>query len=98
MLTLSKNRPARGSVCHRCQVIRFFVICAVMLAIFALVADDRLHYLQAVTPMRAAIAIWIVGIAGFVVKLVLWRLDERQAQARNPADDASGTSDDREQA
>ena len=69
-----------------------------MLAIFALVGDDKLHYLQAVTPMRAAMAIWIVGIAGFVVKLALWRLDQGQTQASGPANDASGASDDREQA
>ncbi|MEC8642654.1 MAG: hypothetical protein VXZ67_07070 [Pseudomonadota bacterium] len=81
MLTLSRQRPARGTTCHRCQVIRFFVVSAIGLAIFALIADDKLHYLQAVTPMRAALGIWAVGIAGLVVKIVLWKLESRQASA-----------------
>ena len=62
-------------------MIRFFVVSAIGLAIFALIADDKLHYLQAVTPMRAALAIWAIGIAGLVIKIVLWKLESRQASA-----------------
>ena len=94
MLTLSRNRPARGTVCHRCQVIRLFVIGVLALAIFALVAGDRLHVLQAVTPMRAAIAIWVVGITGFIIKLIFWRIQRADTVAQTDAK----TSDDPEQA
>ena len=79
MLTLSRQRPARGTTCHRCQVIRFFVASTVGLAIFALIADDKLHYLQVVTPLRAALAICAIGLAGLIIKIVLWKLESRQA-------------------
>ena len=90
LLTLSRQTPKRGTTCHRCQVIRFFVVTAIGLAIFALVADDKLHYLQAVTPMRAALAIWAIGIAGLLLKIFFWQLDRRNAnsgpeQAEQPA-------------
>jgi hypothetical protein len=81
MLTLSRQRPARGTTCHRCQVIRFFVASAIGLAIFALVADDKLHYLQAVTPMRAALAICAMGIIGLIIKIILWKLDPQRTSA-----------------
>ena len=84
MLTLSRQTPKRGTTCHRCQVIRFFVVTSIGLAIFALVADDKLHYLQAVTPMRAALAIWAIGIAGLLVKIVFWQLDRRNAANSGP--------------
>ena len=97
LLTLSRQTPKRGTTCHRCQVIRFFVVTAIGLAIFALVADDKLHYLQAVTPMRAALAIWAIGITGLLVKIVFWKLDRRGAssgseQGEQPAA-ASGKTD-----
>jgi len=79
MLTLSRQRPARGTTCHRCQVIRFFVASAIGLAVFALVADDKLHYLQMVTPLRAALAICALGLAGLIIKIVLWKLETRRA-------------------
>ena len=48
---------------------------------FALVADDKLHYLQTVTPMRAALAIWAVGIGGLAIKIILWKLETRQVNS-----------------
>ena len=79
MLTVSRQRPARGSTCYRCQVIRFFVASAIGLAIFALLANDKLHYLQMVTPILAALAICALGFAGLIIKIVLWKLETRQA-------------------
>ncbi|MEL0133750.1 MAG: hypothetical protein VW989_11940 [Rhodobiaceae bacterium] len=81
MLTLSRQRPARGTTCYRCRVIRFFVVAAIGLGIFALIADDKLHYLQAATPMRAALAIWVIGITGLIIKIVLWKLESRETSA-----------------
>ena len=94
MLTLARNRPTRGPVCHRCQVIRLFVVGVLALAIFALVAGDRLHVLQAVTPMRAAISIWVIGITGFIIKVIFWRIQ----RADTPAQTDTKTNDDPEQA
>ena len=76
MLTLSKQTPKRGSICQTCMVVRMFVIAAIMVAAFTIVADDKLHILASVTPMHAALAIIAIGITGFAVKLLLWRLEQ----------------------
>ena len=76
MLTLSKQTPKRGSTCQTCMVVRMFVIAAILVAAFTIVADDKLHILASVTPMHAALAIIAVGIAGFVVKLMVWRREQ----------------------
>ena len=73
MLTLSKTRPQRGSVCHRCQVIRLFLLVAVGLAIFAIVTDDALQSLDSVAPIWPAIGICLLGFLGFVIKLIAWK-------------------------
>ena len=71
MITLSRNRPARGSTCQRCRIIRSFIAFTIMLGIFSLVADDSARFLQIVTPERAASAIWIAGGMLFVVKIAV---------------------------
>ena len=76
MLTLSKQTPKRGSTCQTCMVVRMFVIAAILVAAFTIVADDKLHILASVTPMHAALAIIAVGMAGFVVKLMVWRREQ----------------------
>ena len=75
MLTLSKQTPKRGSTCQTCMVVRMFVISAILVAAFTIVADDKMHILSSVTPMHAALAIIAIGITGFLVKLLLWRLE-----------------------
>ena len=76
MLTLSKQTPKRGSTCQTCMVVRMFVIAAILLAAFTIVADDKMHILASVTPMHAALAIIAFGITGFLAKLLLWRLEQ----------------------
>ena len=76
MLTLSKQTPKRGSTSQTCMVVRMFVIAAILVAAFTIVADDKLHILASVTPMHAALAIIAVGMAGFVVKLMVWRREQ----------------------
>ena len=73
MLTLSKTRPQRGSVCHRCQVIRLFLVVAVGLAIFAIVTDGALQRLDSVTPIWPAIGICLLGFLGFMIKVIAWK-------------------------
>ncbi len=72
MITLWRNRPARGSTCQRCRIIRSFIAFTIMLGIFSLVVDESARFLQMVTPERAAGAIWIAGGILFVFKLVAW--------------------------
>ena len=78
MLTLFKQVPKRGSTCQTCMVVRIFVITAILIAAFIIIADDRMHILASVTPMHAALAIIVIGMAGFVVKLLFWW--QKQAQ------------------
>ena len=76
MLTLSKQTPKRGSTCQTCMVVRMFVIAAILVTAFTIVADDKMHILASVTPMHAALAIIAFGITGFLAKLLLWRLEQ----------------------
>ena len=76
MLTLSKQTPKRGSTCQTCMVVRMFVVAAILVAAFTIVADDKMHILSSVTPMHAALTILAIGVTGFVVKLLLWRLEK----------------------
>ena len=78
MLTLSKQTPKRGSTCQTCMVVRMFVIAAILVAAFIIVADDRMHILASVTPMHAALAVIAIGMAGFVVKLPAWRREQAE--------------------
>ena len=78
MITLSKQTPKRGSTCQTCMVVRLFVMAAILVAAFIIVADDRMRILASVTPMHAAMAVIAVGIAGFVVKLLVWRREQAE--------------------
>ena len=76
MLTLSKQTPKRGSTCQTCMVVRMFVIAAILVAAFTIVADDRMHILASITPMHAALVVIAIGMAGFLVKLLVWRREQ----------------------
>ena len=78
MLTLSKQTPKRGSTCQTCMVVRMFVIAAILVAAFTIVADDRMPILASVTPMHAALAVIAIGMVGFVVKLLVWRREQAE--------------------
>ena len=78
MLTLFKQTPKRGSTCQTCMVVRTFVIMAILVAAFTIVADDRMHILASVTPMHAALAIITIGLTGFVVKLLVLRREQAE--------------------
>lgn len=84
MLSLSRQTPKRGTTCQRCQIIRYFVLVAFGIAIFTLIADSDRHYLGSATPMHAALAIMAVGVIGFVVKVAIWKLENRQGINSDP--------------
>jgi hypothetical protein len=79
MLSLSRHIPKRGTTCQRCLIIRYFILVAIGVAMLTVIADGGLHYLGTATPMDAAIAVIAIGMIGFVVKFVIWRLEERAA-------------------
>lgn len=85
MLSSYRHQPQRGSVCHRCQVIRVFIIATVCVAVFAIVADEQRQYLKMVTPMRAALVICLVGMVGFIIKLIGWKMAEARVISDDPA-------------
>ena len=60
------------------MVVRIFVIMAILVAAFIIIADDRMQILASVTPMHAAVAIIAIGIAGFLVKLLFWWQNQAQ--------------------
>ena len=84
MLSLSRQTPKRGTTCQRCLIIRYFVLVAFGIAIFTLIADSDRHYLGSATPMHAALAIMAVGVIGFVVKVAIWKLENRQGINSDP--------------
>ena len=88
MITLWRNRPARGTTCQRCRIIRSFIAFTIMLGIFSLVVDDSARFLQIVTPERAASAIWIAGGMLFMVKIavLLWERRGGVSADRAPAE------------
>ena len=78
MLTLSKQTPKRGSTCQTCIVVRMFVIAAIVVAALTTIADQRMYILASVTPMHTALAIIAIGLAVFVVKLLIWWREEAE--------------------
>ena len=60
------------------MVVRMFVVAAILVAAFIIVADDRMHILASVTPMHAALAVIAIGLTGFVVKLLSWRREQAE--------------------
>jgi len=81
MITLSRTRPSRYTGCQRCRIIRLFMLTVFMMVILGLLATDKMQYLQFITAEGAALAIWVIGGAGFIVKLFLWRRERRHASS-----------------
>ena len=64
----------KSGPCHRCSIIRSFVLFTFMLIILALVGGDRLAVIGFLTPAWFATAIIVIGICGFLVKLISWKI------------------------
>ena len=60
--------------CHRFSIIRSFVLFTFMLIILALVGGDRLVVIDFLTPTWFAIFIILIGVSGFLVKLISWKI------------------------
>ncbi|MDB2389624.1 hypothetical protein N9X12_00145 [Alphaproteobacteria bacterium] len=90
MVTLSRLKPNRGSVCHRCQFIRAFIMMALMIVIFGLIAGDKAVHLSVITTERVAAAILIGGSIMFLFKLLFWRLEQRAIDSELTGDPEQG--------
>ena len=64
--------------CQNCQIIRIFLLSVVFIIIIALIQSDKLHYLNFVTPLNAAISIISLGLIMFLIKLTKYFLEKKQ--------------------
>ena len=55
--------------CRNCYIIRLFLLAVVFIVLFALIQNDNLHYLDFVTPSKAATLIILLGVIMFLIKL-----------------------------
>ena len=70
---LQTRTDVKAVPCERCRIIRSFIMFVIMLVLLALVAGDKLTYLQFLDAEFFAALIVVAGGAGFIVKLVYWR-------------------------
>ena len=71
---LQTRTDVKAVPCERCRIIRSFIMFVIMLVLLALVAGDKLAYFQFLDAELFATLIMIVGIIGFIGKLVHWKL------------------------
>jgi len=74
---LQTRTDVKAAPCERCRIIRSFIMFVVMLVLLALVAGDKLTYLNVLTAEFFAALIMIVGTAGFIIKLRHWKFFSR---------------------
>ena len=74
---LQTRTDVKATSCERCRIIRSFIMFVVMLVLLALVADDKLAYLNVLTAEFFAALIMIIGTASFIIKLLHWRFFSR---------------------
>ena len=60
--------------CHRCSIIRSYVLFTFMLIVLALLGGDKLAVIDFLTPTWFATLIMLIGIIGFLVKLLSWKI------------------------
>ena len=71
---LQTRTDVKAMPCERCRIIRSFILFVIMLVLLALVAGDKLAYLDFLNAEFFAALIIIVGGIGFFVKLLHWKL------------------------
>ena len=63
--------------CLRCLAIRYFLISVLGIAILALFARDKLHFLEGATPMNAAILLMALGGVMALARILFHWLEKR---------------------
>ena len=74
---LQTRTDVKALPCERCRIIRSFIIFVFMLVLLAVVAGDKLTYLNFLDAELFAALIMVVGGVGFVVKLVHWKFSNQ---------------------
>ena len=70
---LQTRTDVKATPCERCRIIRSFIMFVIMLVLLALVAGDKLAYLNFLDAEFFATMIMVIGGVGFIVKLVHWK-------------------------
>ena len=70
---LQTRTDVKAMPCERCRIIRSFILFVIMLVLLALVAGDKLAYLDFLNAEFFAALIMVVGGLGFIVKLLHWK-------------------------
>ena len=71
---LQTRTDVKAAPCERCRIIRAFIMFVIMLVLLALVAGDKLAYLNFLDAKFFAALIMAVGGVGFILKLLYWKL------------------------
>ena len=66
----SSNSDIAPKTCQNCRVIRIFLLSVLFILLLGVIKSDKLHYLQIVTPMNAALTIITLGCLMFIIKLI----------------------------
>jgi len=66
----SSNLNIAPRTCQNCRVIRIFLLSVLFILLLGVIKSDKLHYLQIITPMNAALTIITLGCLMFIIKLV----------------------------
>ena len=66
----SLNSNTATKTCQNCRVIRIFLLIVLFILLLGVIKSDKLHYLQIVTPMNAAVTIISLGCLMFIIKLI----------------------------
>ena len=70
---LQTRTDVKALPCERCRIITSFIMFVFMLVLLAVVTGDKLAYLNFLDAEFFAALIMVVGIIGFIVKLVFWK-------------------------
>ena len=71
---LQTRTDVKALPCERCRIIRSFIMFVIMLVLLALVAGDKLAYLKFLDAKFFATLIMVIGVIGFIIKLIHWKL------------------------
>ena len=74
----SSKEMKKNYVCKNCYIIRFFLIAVIFIILLALIQNDKLHYLDFVTPANAATLIVFLGVIMFLVKLTKYVFEKKK--------------------
>jgi disulfide bond formation protein DsbB len=74
---LQTRTDVKALPCERCRIIRSFIMFVFMLVLLAVVAGEKLTYLKFLDAELFATIIMVVGVVGFIVKLIYWKFSNQ---------------------